>query len=1284
MRSVIALAIQLRTAVWVLMALFVFGGLFAYITIPKESQPSIEIPNIVITTLYQGASPNDIESLVTQVIEQEIQSINGIEKIESSSNEGVSTIVIEFDPTVSMDEANQRVREKVDLAKPDLPPEVEEPVVSEIDIQEFPIMNINLAADYSLARLKEIAEDLEDKFEAIPSVLEVDLIGGLEREVQVNVDLLRLQGYNIEFDDIIDTLRRENANVPGGSVDVEHLNYLVRVNGQFSDPAEIRDLVITAPGQTPVYIRDVAEVVFGFKDRTTYSRLKVLRQKDERGDYREVEQDDYLQVITLAVKKRPGENILDTSTAVLKVLDDVRLPRGTQVLITGDQSEDVRRLVKDLENNIISGILFVVAVLLFFLGVRNSVLVGIAIPLSMFISFILFMAMGYTLNFIILFSLIIALGMLVDNAVVIVENIYRFLEEGHSTWEAALKGAGEVGNAVTASTLTTVAAFIPMLWWPGIIGEFMSYMPLTLIVTLSSSLFVAIVINPVVTGYYARVEGQEDAPKSNRLQAIIRWGLLIIVLIMIALTNLVTAGVLVGAGLIAYLAHILVMRHIAERFVQALLPRVVDFYRGFLTTVLERDYYLPFAMWRNATGIVALAVAVGLGVLTLLAVMLEAGPGAWVISGLPAAMAASIGLSCVGLHTFETVLLGRMGSVKAGVLGLVVVGAVLGLISLSTPVEVATLVALLGTPVLVILIGLFGRLVTGDVRYLILTDNRAKLLNTVLGGLMVILGLYFVAPTGVEFFPDTDPNQVRVVVTGPLGMNLEAGNRLATGTHGRLDELLDRDSRVQENLENLLVNVGVGSDGGFGGGSRRPERSIISMNLVEFNDRIEPSRTTLRKIRSRLDGLPSADIEITKDQQGPPTGPPVNIEVTGPEFTKIVAISAQIKELMSEWSESGEIPGLVDIRDNINAGRPEMEVKVDRERAARFGLNTQQIALLVRTAVNGTKASTFRDGDDEFDITVRLRKDDRSSLESVQNLTILHEGRQIPLVAVADLELSSGLGSITRKDLLRVVTVSANAATGYNASEIRAKVAKRLAGLKAELPSDYSMKFTGESEDQQKSFAFLFTALLVGGALISMILIAQFNSINGPLVIMVAVVLSLIGVLLGLLITRTPFGLFTFIGIISLAGIVVNNNIVLIDYAMQLRALGYEKRDAIVTAGATRLRPVLLTALTTVLGLIPLTFGINVDFIGLLTEFEPDFRIGSASTQFWGPMGTAIISGLTFATFLTLVIVPVMYSLMDSVEKRFTSPSEPASDPRSESPTHDPTQANLLIDGTDA
>jgi multidrug efflux pump len=468
--KVVEISIRNRPVVLVLLAMITVGGLLAYVTLPKESNPSIEIPYIVVTTIYPGASPSDIENLITQPIEREIKGINGIDNIKSTSTEGVSSIVVEFTPDVSMDDANQKVRDKVDVAKVDLPADAEDPIISEIDLSEFPIMSINLAADYSLSRLKEVAEDLKDELEAIPSVLQVTLVGGLEREVEVDVDLASLQGYNLTFDDLINAISQENTNIPGGKVDVDRLNYLVRVDGQFQSPREMEDVVVKAPDGMPIYVRDLATVRFGFKERESYARLRMLRRENEDGALEAVDQPDYLQVITVNVTKRSGENILETSNQVHAVLDAFPLPTGTRILITGDQSDEVRKLVKDLENNIVSGLIFVVAVLLFFLGVRTSILVGIAIPLSMFLSFVIFQVIGQTLNFIILFSLIIALGMLVDNAIVIVENIYRYLEEGHPRWEAAEKATSEVGMAVFASTLTTVAAFLPMLFWPGIIG----------------------------------------------------------------------------------------------------------------------------------------------------------------------------------------------------------------------------------------------------------------------------------------------------------------------------------------------------------------------------------------------------------------------------------------------------------------------------------------------------------------------------------------------------------------------------------------------------------------------------------------------------------------------------------------------------------------------------------------------------------------------------------------------------------------------------------------------
>ena len=1248
------LAIDNRTSIVVLTVLLTLGGLLSYLTIPKESQPSIEIPYIVVTTLYPGASPDDVESLITQHIEQEVQGVNGIKEIRSTSTEGVSSIVIEFNPEISTDDAFQKVRDKVDIAKPDLPSDVEEPMVNEIDMSEFPVLTINLAADYSLARLKEVAEDLQDELETIPSVFEVTLLGGLDREVQVNVDLRALQGYNLTFDDVIETIREENTNIPGGSVDVDRLNYLVRVDGEFDDPAEINDLVIDAPGGQPIYVRDVAEVVFGFHDRTSYARLRQFREKDEEDrlvTFPAAETEAF-QVVSLQVKKRSGENILETVDRVKATLDAFPLPNGTRVTITGDESEFIEIMVRDLENNIISGLIFVIAVLLFFLGLRNATLVGIAIPLSMFVSFIVFQAMGQTLNFIILFSLIIALGMLVDNAIVIVENIYRFREQGYGRLAAAKEAPAEVAWPVIASTATTLAAFAPMLLWPGIIGEFMSYMPLTLIITLSSSLFVAIFINPVISSIFVKLDSEPRRPMTRRTRVIVAV-LVATVGLMITLANWKSTVVLVVGAVLLYFAHTRFFKPIGDRFMNRTLPRVVEGYRSFLDWMLERNYAPKRALLRNTLALGLLAGGVVLLILGgVVSSVMGAAPGYVLL--VPGGVMAVAGLVGVMVHTLESIYLGGRRSVRAGLIFGAVMLAILILMYLSPrEVAVATIVELMVMPAVIVGVGLLGALFNRR-PHLILTDNRARLLNGSLGALFGIIFMFQLAPTGVEFFPDTDPAMIQVSAEGPLGMNIDASDALARQVEARLNQLYAERPEVQSNVKNTLTGVGVGGDQGFGGGAASPERSQITINLVDYKDRVEPSSLTLAALRENLQGIPGADVEITKQEMGPPVGAPVNIEISGPNFDEIVRITREVRQMLRNASETGRIPGLVDVTDNLNTGRPELKVEIDRERAARFGLSTSQIASTIRAAINGIEASKYRDGENEYDITVRLAESDRSSLESIRNLTILHEGQQIPLVAVADVELGGGLGSITRLDLQRVATVTGSAAPGVNAQALLGQVQQHLAEYRQSIPAGYSMSYTGENEEQQESFGFLTNVLLIAVGLIFLIMVAQFNSVSGPFIIMTATVLSLIGVLLGLILTRTPFGLFTFIGIISLAGIVVNNGIVLVDYAMQLRKRGMPKREAIVQAGATRLRPVILTALTTVIGLIPLTFGINFDFVGLLTDFDPNFYIGSENTQFWGPMGTAIISGLTFATFLTLVIVPVMYSSFDSVGDRLS------------------------------
>ena len=1333
------LAIENRVAVLVLTGILSVAGLIAYLTIPKESEPQIEFATIVVTTVYPGASPDDIESIITQEIESEVAGISGIDDLRSVSSEGVSSVIITFTPDVDVDDAEQEIRDAVDVAKADFPSEVNEPIVSEIDTSEFPVVTINLAADYSLARLRDVAEDLQDEIEGIPGVLGVDLTGGLTREVQVNVDLAALQATNLSFNDVITAIQRENTSIPGGSIDVDRQNYLVRVDGEIDDPRELEDLVVKAPGGVPIYVRDVAEVVFGFKDRESYARLEVLQEEVEDGVFRPVAGGaEDLQVISLSVKKRPGQNIIELVDEVRARVAAYPKPSGTEVTYIGDSSENVSDLVKDLENNIISGLLFVVAVLLFFLGVRNATLVGVAIPLSMFLSFILFAAIGQTLNFIILFSLIIALGMLVDNAVVIVENIYRYREEGHERWEATKLAVDEVGAAVAASTLTTVAAFAPMLLWPGIIGKFMSYMPLTLIVTLSASLFVALIINPVLTGYLVRLPGEGGGSgKRKGWQKGIGYALVAFTALVVGLANWKTLVFLVVAVPFLWALYRYALHPAEKRFTEKTLPRLTQRYRDFLDWMLQRDYSVSgrlkwttlaigsalmlvsfaligsFVATQNpALGIAALAGFVllfvsyvfiqrksesalfrntfALGALSAGFLLLIGGAILGGVSQLasmlllvPGGLLLVVGLVGVLVHSAENLMLGRMTSVKIGAAFGVVIAVLCALLWVGGRIESPLIIAeLMLLPGLIVLFGGLGFfLLRKDRARLLLTDNRARLLTSTIGLLVAIIVQFVVAPTGVVFFPDTDPNQVKITMEAPIGTNIEASNVVAGQAFERIEEVLAANPESAANTKNLLTQVGVGGDAQFGGGSSSAERSRITLNMVDYGARSEPSTVTLRNIRERLTGFPGVSVEITKDQGGPPTGKPVNIEVSGPEFSEIVRISRELKARLVRGSEGGEtaaLAGIVDITDDLDLGRPEFRVNVDRVRAARFGLSTQQVAQTVRAAINGIEASTYRDGSDEYDITVRLRERDRETLESLQSLTILDEGQQIPLVALADIEVASGLGNITRLDQERVVTVSADAAEGVNGNELLGRVQAELADyVDNDIPAGYTVNYTGESEDQAESFGFLTTALLIGIALISMILIWQFNSVMNPLIIMIAVGLSLTGVLLGLIVTRTPFGLFTFIGIISLAGIVVNNAIVLVDYIEQLRTKqGMSKHDAVIEGGATRLRPVLLTAFTTVLGLIPLTFGMNVDFVGWIVDLDPSFSFGSENTQFWGPMGTAIISGLTFATFLTLVIVPVMYSAFDSLVIRLGHAFRPHA-PASPAPAADYTAADF-------
>ena len=1100
-------AVDHPTSVIVMTAFLGIIGIGSYLTIPKESSPEIVVPNVIVNTTYAGVAPGDMETLITRRIEEELNTIADVKTITSTSVEGFSSINVEFEAGVDMTEALREVREKVDIAKPELPPAADEPGIFEINFSEFPIMQVNVAGPHSLERLRQVAEDLQDQLEQIPSVLEVQLSGGLEREVQVDVDLPKLKYYGLAFPDVIEAIAEENLTIPGGSIEVGDIKYPVRVPGEFATTAPIADIVVTTKNGRPIYLRDVASVDFGYQERDSYARL------------------DGQPVVSLAVKKRAGENVIETAAAVRAVIAaaEPTFPPQTVVKLTSDESEDIREMVGSLENNIISGLILVVGVLLFWLGARTSWFVGLAIPLSMFISFAILKASGITMNMVVLFSLILALGMLVDNSIVVVENTYRFREQGFDRVKAAKYATAEVAWPIIGSTATTLAAFLPMVFWPGIVGEFMRFLPLTLIITLSSSLFVALVIVPVATSLLLDTEHAVRAPLKPALRRLLIAGTAVVFLVMLAIHWLAAVLLAATAGL-AYAFHHFVGVRSSRWMMHRAIPASIDVY----TRVLR---------WS-------------------------------------------------------------------------------------------------------------------------LTHRRRLLLGTA-GSFVATVAVFGALNAGIEFFPeDIPPSTVYVQVETPLGTRVDHTDAIVRRVETALAGMSGR-----EDVESVVVTTGSMMTATFSGQSSGTHLASVAVNFVDYQKQQQDVFATIERMRPLVgQDIAGADVSVEMQNMGPPTGRPVTIEIRGPDPAVLRALGDSLVHRLQNSALFTRLDGL---ESDMAEGRAELVIEVDREKAALYGLTTGLVGATVRSAINGTLASKFRDGKDEYDITVRLAKPYREDLNALADFTVVEDGKQIPLSSVARWYVGKGFGDVKRKDLDRVVTVSSDVRTGYNANAVLAEVQQELADVPATLPSGYQLSYTGQQEEQQEAEGFLTGAFFLGLLLIAFILVAQFDSVTRPFIIMTSVIMSTVGVLIGLMVFRMPFGIImTGIGVISLAGVVVNNAIVLLDYTDTLRTRdGLSLQEAVVRAGRTRFRPVWLTAITTVLGLVPLAVGFNLDFIGLYTGLKPDIYLGGEQAAWWGPMAIAVIAGLLFATFLTLVLVPVLYTLMTELEEWVRGRLVPASRP---------------------
>jgi len=1094
-------------------------GIFSYVKLPKELFPEVKFPSIFVSTVYPGNSPTDIEDLITRPIEKQIKSIKGVKDIKSTSVQDFSIITVEFNFGIDVKAALQDVKDAVDKSKNDLPSDLtKDPTVTDIDVSEFPVLNVNLSGDYNVSELRKYAEHLQDKFEAINEISSVNITGLNDREIQINVDPTKMEVLKISFNDIKNAISFENINMSGGELLVGGTRRSIKIDAQYHKTDEIMNTIVKSEKGNIVYLRDIAKVVDSFEEPKSFARL------------------DGQNVVSLQVIKKSGENLLN---AVDEIKNEVKiaqnsnyLPKDLRVSYTNDQSKNVKAQLNNLFNSLIMGFIFVVIVLYLFLGFRNALLVGLSIPTSLVLSFAILGVLGYTINMVILFSLILALGMLVDNAIVTVENIYRFIDKGYKIKDAAKYATSEIAVPIIASTATTLAAFFPLIFWKSMVGEFMKLLPITLIIVLSSSLFVALVIVPVFARQYIKenIKHETINKKKNYIIALI-------------------LAVVAGLGYIFHLntlANLLMLFAILGAINAAFLFNLSAWFKDVFLVKLE-NWYLQLINWS-----------------------LKKRNPQWIM-------------------VFMVVLL-----------------------------------------------------------------------------VMSQMFYSFRSPK-VDFFPITPPEYINIVATLPEGSDVKTTNNFMLKLEKKINKLVKKDRKY---IESIQVTVGKGAhaerEATVGD---TPNKGLITIKFID-----EEYRTAfntfdfVKKInKAVINQYPGVEMVVQKNRKGPPTGKAINMEISGDDLTQLIAISDSIDNII----HAAGIKGIQGLKLDITTDKPELLIHIDRDAAKRFGLSSMQIAATIRTSLFGQEVSKFKEGEDQYPINVRYNKDYRYDLDALLNQKITFRNKrgqlvQVPISSVASVEYNTSFGSVKRIDLKRVVTLASDVLEGYNANQINAQLREVIKNYK--LPDNYSVSFTGEQKDQADSMAFMQTAMLIALSLILIILVTQFNSGVKPLIIMASILFSTIGVFGGLATFNMDFVvIMTGIGIISLAGVVVNNAIVLIDYVDYLKTqkkaeLGLTEddnlsietiKDLIVLAGKTRLRPVLLTAITTILGLLPMAFGLNINFSTMFSEFNPHLYFGGSNAAFWSPMAWTVVFGLAFATLLTLVVVPVLYYLLNKTKLRF-------------------------------
>lgn len=1106
-------SIDNKTSIYIITLILCVAGIFSYIKLGKEKFPDIVIPRIIVATIYPGTSPTDIENLVTRQLEKEIKSVNGVKKISSTSNQDYCIVDVEFTSGVDVQYAKQLIKDAVDKAQNELPNDLPSPpTVQEVNLSELPIMNINLAGNLPVSQLKKYADDFQDKIEALPEITRVDIIGALDQQVNVDVDLNRLRASRLSFSDISAAIGRENITISGGSIDVGSQKRAVRVAGQYVRAADIANIQVKNLNGAAVRLGDIATVTDGFKDRESFARL------------------DGKTAVTLNVIKRQGENLIDASDKIKEVIAESKktLPTELTITVTGDTSNDTRVTLHDLINTIIIGFILVTLILMFFMGTTNALFVGLSVPISMFLAFVLLPGFGFALNMIVLFAFLLALGIVVDDAIVVIENTHRLLHEhpNLTTAQAAKYAAGEVFIPVLAGTLTTVAPFVPLMFWPGIVGSFMFYLPVTLILTLMSSLIVAFIMNPVFAVSFMEREDHHtgEKPKWDR-------------------NFLIALGVMVLIAGIGYVS--------GSTFVGNLMLTIT------VLVILNRFVFVHMIAW------------------------------------------------------FQTKALPRFQNGYANLVNWAISHPVLVMVSM----------------VVLFFVSIFA-----------ISARQPK----------------------VDFFPKGDPKFVYTYLKMPVGTRVTVTDSIARVLENRIYTVIGKDN---PDVESVITNVAIGaSDPGeaSAAGTSQSNLAKVAVAFKEMSERTGPATSTyMDKIREVVKGIPGAEVAVDQESSGPPTGKPIAIEVAGDDYATLAKLSKKV----SRHIDSLGIGGIEQLRSNLEDRNPEIAVNIDRTRANREGISTAQIGVEVRTAIYGAEASKFKTPDDEYPIQVRYSEPYRSDIDAILNSPLTFRDatgaiRQVPISSVADVNYGTTYGGIKRKDVKRVITISSNVLNGFTGPDVVRQIETALKSYPT--PAGYTIKMGGAQEDQKETSDFLGVAAIGAIGLIFLILVMQFNSVSKPVIILTEIIFSVIGVLLGLAITGMNISIvMTGVGIIALAGIVVKNGILLVEFTDILRAQGMPLREAIVLAGRTRLNPVILTATAATLGLIPLAIGLNIDFYELFNSGHANFFIGGESVTFWGPLAWTIIFGLVFATGITLLVVPVMYLLTESLKLRVQKQPEP-------------------------